>query len=396
MYAAPTQLAEHEAVTQAYSRMKILILNSEYPPVGGGAGNASAHIARLLAVRGHEVQLLTSQYGDLPADEVCDGVRVLRGPTRRRHADRSTAFEQVLFILGASFRSLLLMREFRPDVTLAFFGLPSGAVAWLLKTVMGIPYVVSLRGGDVPGFRPYDFWLYHKIAVPWLHLIWRAAAFVVANSRGLYDLARAFDSKVDISIIPNGVDLDEFRPSPHDWSSPRLLSVGRVVYQKGYDVALRALAGLTDLSWEWTIAGDGPHLRTLQRMLREYELLDRVHFLGWATADKVKEQYAHANLFLHPSRHEGMPNALLEAMASALPVVATRIAGNEELVLDGQTGLLVPVDDPEALRGSLKQLLREPELRKSMALAGRRRVEESFGWLSVAEQYESTLEKAKK
>ena len=84
-------------------------------------------------------------------------------------------------------------------------------MAWLLKTLRGIPYVVSLRGGDVPGFRPYDFWLYHKIAVPWLHLIWHGASAVVANSQGLYDLARAFDHGIEIAIVPNGVDAREFQ-----------------------------------------------------------------------------------------------------------------------------------------------------------------------------------------
>ena len=81
-------------------------------------------------------------------------------------------------MVGAAFRSLDVLRTFKPDVTLAFFGLPSGAIAWLLKVFARIPYVVSLRGGDVPGFRPYDFWLYHRIAVPWLHLIWHGVAAV--------------------------------------------------------------------------------------------------------------------------------------------------------------------------------------------------------------------------
>lgn len=374
--------------------MKILIINSEYPPVGGGAGNASAHLARLLSKMGSEVLVLTSRHADLPSQELCDGVRVLRGPTSRRHADRSNAFEQVLFIAGASLKSLSLLRQFKPDVTLAFFGLPSGAVAWLLKIVAGIPYVVSLRGGDVPGFRPYDFWLYHKIAVPWLHLIWRNAAAVVANSRGLYDLARAFDSHVAISIIPNGVDVQEFRSTAREWSPPRLLSVGRVVYQKGYDVAIRALRGLGDLPWEWKIVGDGPYLQPLKRMIRESGLDGRVRFLGWETADDVKQQYAQANLFLHPSRHEGMPNAVLEAMASELPVIATRIAGNEELVLDRETGLLATVDDVESLRDSLKELLTGPERREAMGRAARRRVAEFFGWERVAEQYQAVLGEA--
>ncbi len=374
--------------------MKILIINSEYPPVGGGAANACAHIARLLVRRGHEVMVLTTSYGDLPADQVCDGVRVLRGPTRRRHADRSAAFEQVMFILGASLRSLLLMRRFRPDVTLAFFGLPSGAAAWLLKTLVGIPYVVSLRGGDVPGFRPYDFWLYHRLAVPALHPIWRTASAVVTNSRGLYDLAKAFDPRVDIIIVPNGVDTDEFRPADRDWSSPRILSVGRVVYQKGYDVAMRALAGLKDLSWQWTSVGDGPHLQVLQRMMQEHGIGDRIHFPGWQSVEQVKHEYARANLFLHPSRHEGMPNAVLEAMASELPVVATRIAGNEELVAEGETGLLVPVEDADGLRESLRALISDLPRCREMASAGRRRVESSFGWQRVAERYEAILAKA--
>ncbi len=374
--------------------MKILIINSEYPPVGGGAANASAHLARLLAERGHEVLVLTTQHADLPADQVIDGVRVLRGPTRRRHADRSPAFEQVLFIAGASLRSLALLRQFRPDVSLAFFGLPSGEVAWLLKTLVGIPYVVSLRGGDVPGFRPYDFWLYHKLAVPWLHPIWRSAFAVIANSRGLYDLAHEFDPAVDITIVPNGVNADEFTPAARDWSAPRLLSVGRVAYQKGYDVAVRALARIKDLPWEWRIVGDGAYMPALQQVIAEQHLEDRVHLVGWQNIDRVKQEYARANIFIHPSRHEGMPNAVLEAMASELPVIATRISGNEELVVEGETGLLVPVDDVNALAESLKVLITDADKRRTMALAARRRIEKSFAWLPVAEEYEHILQRA--
>jgi glycosyltransferase involved in cell wall biosynthesis len=376
------------------SGQKILVINSEYPPVGGGAANASAHLARLLARQGSQVVLITSRFDGLPDEEVCQGVRVLRGPTRRRHADRSTALEQVWFILGASFRSLGLLREFKPDVTLAFFGLPSGAAAWVLKAIGRIPYVVSLRGGDVPGFRPYDFWLYHKFAMPWLHVIWHGAEAVVANSQGLYDLAHAFDSKIGIAIVPNGVDAHEFQPAPRAWAPAQLLSVGRVVYQKGYDVALRALAGLTDLDWEWSIAGDGPHLPVLQQMVEELHLGDRVHFLGWQSLAEVKQRYLKANLFLHPSRHEGMPNAVLEAMASGLPVIASRISGNEELVLAGETGLLVPVEDVDGLREALRSLLQQPERRQAMGQAGRGRVEQSFGWEHVAEQYRAILERA--
>ncbi len=376
--------------------MKILLINSEYPPVGGGAGNASANIARLLVQMGNEVLVLTAQCGNLPKEELCAGVRILRGPAVRRYGDRSTAMEQSSFIVGASIRAFSLVRHFKPDVTLAFFGLPSGAVAWLLKIVLGIPYVVSLRGGDVPGFRPYDFWLYHKLAVPFLHVIWRNASAVVANSTGLRDLATAFDSTINIPIVQNGVDLERFSLARHDWSPVRILSVGRVVYQKGYDLAVLALAGLKDLEWEWRIAGDGPQLPGLQAMIQRHGLEEHVHFLGWQTADQLKKQYTEANLFLFPSRHEGMPNAVLEAMASGLPVVATKVAGSEELVVNGETGTLVPVEDVAALREALRPFLVETEMREKMGNAARPRVEQSFTWMRTAEEYRSILEKAKK
>ena len=132
----------------------------------------------------------------------------------------------------------------------------------------------------------------------------------------------------------------------------------------------------------------------LQHLLDQFELHEHVHFLGWQSADEVKRAYAAANLFLHPSRHEGMPNAILEAMSTGLPVIATRIAGNEELVLEGSTGLLFPVEDADALRRALSQLLPQAKRREQMGTAGRRRVEESFGWGQVAEQYRTILERA--
>jgi glycogen(starch) synthase len=376
--------------------MRILFINSEYPPIGAGAGNASANLARLLVQMGNEVVVVTSGFAGLPNAETRDGVRILRGPSVRKRIDRSTAWEQVVFIAGASYRSLRLMKEFTPQVVLAFFGLPSGAVAWLLRRLYGIPYVVSLRGGDVPGFRPYDFWLYHKLAVPLLHVIWHGAYAAVANSDGLRDLAIAFDPGMEILVVPNGVDLERFVSSDRVWAPPRLLSVGRTVYQKGLDVALIALGGLKDLEWEWRVAGDGPQLPALQAMIREQRLLGRVHFLGWLPEDQLRREYAGANLFLFPSRHEGMPNAVLEAMASGLPVVATRIAGNEELVLDGETGVLVPVQNVDALRESLRLMLTEAGKRQQMGQAGRRRVEEGFGWHVAARQYQSILAKASK
>src|SRR5690606_9948072 len=127
--------------------MRILILNSEYPPVGGGAGNASAHIAMQLAKMGHQISVVTSQFRGLPHEEQDGLIALHRVPSLRRRQDRSTPLEQMIFLLSATLRCMKLIPRFQPDAVLAFFGIPSGMVAWLIKKRYGIPYVVSLRGG---------------------------------------------------------------------------------------------------------------------------------------------------------------------------------------------------------------------------------------------------------
>jgi glycosyltransferase involved in cell wall biosynthesis len=375
--------------------MHILILNSEYPPIGGGAGNASAHVAAQFEKLGHMVTVVTSRFGKFPFREQIGNITIYRVPSVRRRQDRSNPLEQIVFVLSASFWTLSLIPHFRPNATLAFFGVPSGAIAWLTKMVYRIPYVISLRGGDVPGFRPYDFHFYHKLIAPFLRIIWRNASAVIANSNGLRHLAVTFDPRFEIPIIPNGVDLELYQTVERDWSSPRLLSVGRIVHQKGLDLAMHALGGLKDFNWEWRIAGDGPQMQALQSLAQELGIDDRVFFLGWQSREQIIESYKQSNVFLFPSRHEGMPNALLEAMASGLPVIATCIAGNEELVAEGETGYLVPAEDIELLQATLKKILSDSTTRQQMGIAARRRVEENYSWESTAQQYALYLEKVK-
>jgi glycogen synthase len=375
--------------------MRLLLINSEYPPIGGGAGNASAHIARRLTKLGHQIVVVTSRFEHLPHKEESGALTVFRIPAMRRRQDRSGALEQVIFILSASFWTARLIRRIQPNATLAFFGAPSGVVALVLKKIFKVPYIVSLRGGDVPGFRPYDFRTYHKILSPLLRIVWKNASFIVANSNGLRDLAREFDARFEIPIIPNGVDLDLYVTDERSWQPPLILSAGRLVHQKGLDVAIRALSGLKDLQWQWHIAGDGPQMDNLKSLVHEHGIGDRVVFRGWQSREELIQCYQRSNLFLFPSRHEGMPNAVLEAMASGLPVIASRIAGNEELVLNGETGILVESENIEALCSALRTLLTDSSLRQKMGAASRGRVEQHYSWESTAKQYADLFDKVK-
>ncbi len=377
------------------SKMQVLILNSEFPPIGGGAGNASAHIAAALHDEGHQVTVLTSAYGKLPHDESIKGVRIIRLPALRRYKDRSTAFEQLLFMLVLQIWGFFWLLKLRPDSILAFFGAPSGIAAWSWNILKRTPYIVLLRGGDVPGFRPYDFGTLHRLMAPILRLVWRAADAVVANSQGLKALGAAFEPRVPILVIPNGVSpmaLDNDR----EWSPPRMLFVGRLVYQKGLDLLFNALANLKELDWQLSIVGDGPRKEWLEDRATELKLSERIQFLGWQSRDQLRSSYADANLFVYPSRHEGMPNALLEAMSAGLPSVASDIAGNEELIDDGKNGFLVEPENVSALEEALDRLMQDQALRKKMGAAAQKKTRKEFTWKSVGKAYSDLLQEKRK
>lgn len=369
---------------------RLLLINYEFPPLGGGAANATANTARELAALGVEVRVLTSAFAGLPRLEERDGYTIHRIATLRRARDRSSVAEMLAFLTMSLVEAPRLALGWRPDAVIAYFGLPCGPAAWLAGRLTGKPYLISLRGGDVPGFLYDGISLYHRVAGPVIGWLWRRASAVVANSGGLADLARRFAPDVDVSIVPNGVDADLFRPAERAEQAETgrvvLLFVGRVVRQKGLDLVLQALpalpAGVT-----LRVVGDGPARPALEAQAETLGIADRVSFLGWLGRDELPSAYAGADLFVFPSRDEGMPNAVLEAMAAGLPVMGTRIAGNRDLIVDGETGLMVEADDAAGLRMGLERLVKDPELRMRMGAQGRRRVLEHFSWRAVASAY---------
>lgn len=370
--------------------MRILLVNYEYPPLGGGAGQATASLAREFAASGHEPRVLTSRFAGQPDFEEIAGVQIQRVPVVRRRADRCTPPEMLTFLFSACVAALGRVRAWQPEVVITFFGIPSGPVGLLLRVTDRVPYLVSLRGGDVPGFQPYDLALFHRLLGPVIRLLWRKAHRVVANSTGLQTLARRFAPELPIATIPNGVDSQRFRPPStlaHNLH-PRMLFVGRLVFQKGLDVLFRALAQLPpDLAWQLEIIGDGDLRGPLEAEARRLGLAEKITFAGWCERDVIAARYRHADLFVFPSRDEGMSNVVLEAMASGLPILATAIAGNEELVRDGENGVLVPPDDAPALTTALARLLAAPAQLPALGRASRTRVEREYTWARVAASY---------
>ena len=224
-----------------------------------------------------------------------------------------------------------------------------------------------------------------------LREICAAAEFVAAETDYSRDLLRQRcpDSAAKIHRVYNGIDLERF-PAPQSGATgiriPRIVSVGRLVAFKGFDDLIDACAELArrGIDFVCDIIGDGPLRETLQAKIEQLDLSSRVNLLGSLSQDAVLEKLQAADIFALASTTDAQgatdvfPTVILEAMASARPVVSTRLAGIPELVVDGETGILVSPGDSTALADALEQLLRDPELRLRYGRAGRARIEQHF------------------
>jgi glycosyltransferase involved in cell wall biosynthesis len=157
---------------------------------------------------------------------------------------------------------------------------------------------------------------------------------------------------------------------------PRLIAVGRLKAPKDFLTLVRALAALPDRAFEAQIVGDGPDREEVAAEIRRLGLEGRVQLAG--ERSDVPELLAGSDVFVLSSRSEGLPVSVLEAMAAELPVVASDVGGLAELVVDGETGVLVAPGDPTALADALGRLLDDRELRQRLGAAGRARAEDSF------------------
>ena len=286
-----------------------------------------------------------------------------------------------------------LFRAERPDIvhTHAWGTLCEGVMAarWA-----GVPFVVHGEHGTMEA-RPRNLWVQRRV--------WRRVDRVLAVSSRLAErMAAAVRFPMDrITVIRNGVDLARFGHQDRRQARARLGisadativgTVGRLVPVKHQHNLLAAMARLKaiGLHAQTVLAGDGPLRDDLERTAHELGLDGEVRFLG-ETGD-VATVLAAFDVFVLPSRSEGMSNTILEAMACGLPVVATRVGGNDELVDDGVTGKLVPAESAEALADALGGLIRNPDSRHAMGAAGRAKVEREFSLEAMIRGYERLYE----
>jgi L-malate glycosyltransferase len=370
--------------------MKILILSHEFPPVGGGGGRVAQDIAIGLATRGHEIRVLTTHLDDLPFVETVVGVQVERISLKRKTAFQAEFSEMARYDLVAMQAGLKLIREWHPDVIHAHFAVPAGAAAFALSKLSGIPYVLTVHLGDVPGAVPEKTDKWFKWILPLTPPIWGGAARVAAVSEFTRQMAlRHYD--IPIEVITNGVDLAALPAHQPADGIPRLVFAGRFMEQKNPEHLVRALSQLQDLPWNCAMLGDGPLLESTREMVAVNGLASRFSLPGWVTPEQVLSQFAQSDILVLPSRSEGLSVVGVQALGMGLAMVVSDVGGNLELVCDGENGFLFPVGNVDALTDRLKKLLESPTMLQS-AQAKSRAMAKKFDLPTIIDQYEMLFE----
>jgi glycosyltransferase involved in cell wall biosynthesis len=261
------------------------------------------------------------------------------------------------------------------DITANIFGLPAAAVA-------GVPVRIGTRREVNPGRK----------AVPLLmqRAAYACAHVIVANARAAADRLRVEQvAEHKVAIVPNGLDVGCFTVRRVQAPVRRVVMVANLRPEKGHDVLIDAashvLRRFHDARFE--VVGSGPEHRRLIALANEHGVSHAVSFIGHCEA--VPEQLATADVFVLPSRSEALPNALLEAMAAGLPVVASAVGGILEVLEDGKTGLLVPAGDSQALAGALSRLMADAALAERLGAAARAYVETRYSFDRMVASFEN-------
>jgi glycosyltransferase involved in cell wall biosynthesis len=323
---------------------------------GARVGGAEAFFERLvpaLARAGVEQRAVIRRHAERAARLEAGGVPVVQAPFRR-HLDLTTGRTLAREIAG-----------FRPDLVLS----------WMSRATAMVPAGAALQVARLGGY--YDLKAY------------RGCDHLIGNTRDIVDyvVARGWPAG-RAHYLPNFVEAARRPAQPRaaldtPEGAPLLLALGRLHANKAFDVLLRALATVPG-AWLW-LAGEGPEERRLRRLAQELDLHDRVLFLGWRP--DVPALLAACDILVCPSRHEPLGNVVLEGWAQERPVVAAAAQGPAALITEGETGLLVPKEDPRALAEVLVRLIGDRALRARLAGKGNEAYEAGFTERAVVGGY---------
>jgi glycogen(starch) synthase len=359
--------------------MRILFWSELFWPYVGGIELSGMGLLAALRKRGYEFIVVTGHdYLDLPDEGGYEGIPLFRFPFRRVLANR-----QLDQLMEVRKRLASIKRTFAPD--LIHINSTASSILFYLYTaeVSPAPVLVTLRSGLGNASLEQETIIGRVL---------RQSSWITSVSASLLgDVHQRVPDVVSrSSVVPDGLPAQKLLPLPLPIDRPNILCLGRLINDKGFDLAITAFASIVDRYPEarMIIAGDGPMRSALERQAADWKLGDLVTFTGLVAPEDVPGLLNQATVVLMPSRREGLPRVALEAALMARPVVAARIGGLAEIIQHGETGCLVEPEDSDALAMASLFLLEHPDLAARMGEAARKRVQETFSWERCVDTYD--------
>jgi glycogen synthase len=376
--------------------LNVALVPSAFHPSVGGVEELTRQLALEQHRRGWPTVVYVNRWPrDLPEQEDVGGIRV------GRYAFR-TVGDNLRQNLGAKLLGGTALRKLCRDLIsdsiqlLHVQGVSCNAhYAILAARKLGLPLVVTLQG-ELTMDANQLFQRQESARELYRDALASADTITACSQQTLNQAEEFFGRKLahKARVVFNGVRLEDFQSAlPVSRPRPFIFAIGRHVPQKGFDILLRAFAQAGAATHDLLIAGDGPERAALESLAKKLKLGSAIEFLGNVDHPTAVNYYSGCSFFVLPSRHEPMGIVNLEAMAAGKAVIAAKVGGVPELVLDGQTGLLVPPENPTALADVMTKLTTDSDLRQRLGAAGRRRVE-MFSWSALADQYEKIYEQA--
>jgi len=355
--------------------MNICCYTDTFFPIVGGAEMVLHNLSNQLCRMGDNVRIFAPRFkGRSPDVEARYHVHRYPNPFSKRYL-----VKKVLLPLTW----LHLRHQF--DILHCHSGYPPGYVGQTFRKWFKVPVVIRPHGSDiVPGDRIRR---YPKLTKR-LTFALQSADAVIAQGRYLKDLIQELGVNPSrVHVIHNGVHPDDFASdTPFPYPRPYVLAMGNLIHRKGFDILLRAYAQLPEPKPDLLIAGPGREEEALKALAAQLGIESRTHFLGFVGGQKKADLYRSAQFFVCPSRKEPFANVIIEAMAAHVPVIASSIDGNTELVEPEKTGLLYPPENVAALADAMRRFMTDTGLMERIRTEIPKRVKE-FDWPVIARKY---------
>lgn len=377
--------------------MNILMINYEYPPLGGGGGVFTRRLAEELN-RNNNITVITSKFNDQKPYEVTSNVEIIRVPVlMRRDQNVATIVSMLSFFPASWWAGYRLLKKRQFDVLHSIFAIPSAPSGLALAKKFHIPHVLSILGGDI--YDPSKNLSPHKTSLlHWSVLkVMEESDEVVALSSDVKKRAVAYyNVSRKIDVIHLGITKPLFVKKARGYFNFKpddilLVTVGRLIPRKALQDLIRVLHTLQNPNIKLIVIGDGPEKTRLEELAKSLNVSDRIFFFGYVSDENKFQLLNVSDIYVSSSQHEGFGIVFLEAMASGLPVVCYDNGGQADFLIDQKTGFLVNHGDRELLTRKIEDLCENTELRKRMSQFNRQYIKK-FYIATCAQQYQSLYE----